>query len=153
MDKNIFTYEVGFWVSWSFFKSTYLSRHKFLLILCSGGTCMYGTMPSMSVFRCPDRLHMMSDPWCPISWNTSKPGQPSFYAPLGKAEHLAKSSHPPLSPCQAISQWASNYSDWHMVRSYVKDIYLIYKQKIPQLIIRKETITFMVHFSNTRLLL
>lgn len=72
--------------------------------------------------------------------------------------HLAKQSilpslHPPLSPCRAILQWASNYSDWHMVRSYVKDIYLIYKQKIPQLIIWKETITFMVHFSNTRLLL
>lgn len=146
--------KLGFWASQNFWRSTYVSRPQFLLPLsCSGeSTSVWHNAKYLSVFSCPRRLHMMSEPWWAINWRTSEPGWLFFCTSVGKAEHLAKSS-PSLSPCRVISQWASNYSGWHAVRSCVRYIYLIFKLKILQWIIQKEIITFVVHFPNLRLCL
>lgn len=122
------------------------SNSSSLSVSLRSGACIYGTKQS---------IHLSSTILVDFMWSQT-PGVPlariflNLDTPLGKAEHFAKAS-PHLSPCQVISQWDSNYSDWHVLRSCVKDIYLVYKQKIPQWISQKEIISFTVHFSNPRL--
>lgn len=152
--------KLGFWVSQNFWRSTCLFRPQFHLPLSiplfrREHACMQCTMQSTCVSSA-----VLGD-----FTRCQTPGEPSAGALLGLdslsfALQLARQSilpslHPPylLSPCWVISQWASNYSDWHVVRSCVRYIYLIYKQKILQWIIQKEIITFMVHFPNPRLCL
>ena len=69
------------------------SSSSFAVPLCSGGkTHVWHNAKCMSVCTCPDRLYMISDPWCPISCSTPKHGKPFFCTLLGKAECLAKTS-------------------------------------------------------------
>lgn len=124
VDKSIFTHEARALSKPGLLKE-YLCMcpdpNSFTLSLVQEGACPYGSMQS----TCVSSAVLGDLTWC------QTPGELLSLDSLSFALHLARwascQAFTLLSPCWAISQWGSNYSDWHVVRSCVRHIYLIYK--------------------------